>query len=98
MEDWYKHPGLAIAALVLAIISSAFNIKLSTDPDTRADPFTGSEGRIIEHRVNRLDERVGDLADAVDDFINGVEQQHPEQDQKLDRILREIGRCRANQG
>lgn len=56
MEDFYKHPLVVATTLVFAIVTGIINLKLSTDPNSRPDPFTGTEGARLAERVERLEQ------------------------------------------
>lgn len=57
MEDLIKHPLLVIGLLAGIGVTNIINLKLSSDPHARPDPYTGSEGRAVEARVLELERR-----------------------------------------
>lgn len=64
MEDLIKHPIVVLIALAAVGLSSLVNIKLSTDPHARPDPYTGTQADARKVEVDRrlLENEVADAA------------------------------------
>ena len=76
MEDLIKHPLVVLVAWALVGISSLANLKLSTDPTARPDPFTGTQGTELERRIDRLERENAKQEAQIDELMRHHNQHH----------------------
>lgn len=90
-----KQAGFALAAIVAFLSSVPLAIKFN--PDTRADPYTGKQGRAVENRLDILELTIEHIIEVDEECKRRLDAHLEMSEQKVNEITRDFATIKEQQ-